>query len=302
MPDQCLSLPPSLSVGRPYRRPGEDCEYAQPNIFYRLRGQLQLNSDQDSIAPMALEASKAIDILPCSPPMPPTDTSDFPAEFVISASNTYRAGLFGSWCTMTLSMREPPAICLPDTQTCGFIDATIQVEIKGSGGVMDATRVTKVALSLRNLLFKTEPVLRAKTFYSTQPFRKLPGQTMLTFNSPMRLRDQVLKLEAQDLKASSWQYDLAEEVYLSAQVDRPSSPSARPASVRTLGPVKRFEASSTAEDIRKVWSTHLSMPIKVQPALLPTFCSATASRQYSLITRVRVGGAKIDEFVLEGPL
>ena len=302
VPDQCLSLPPSLSAGVPYRRPGEDCEYAQPNIIYRLRARVQLNSHQDSMLIAGAEASKTIVILPYSPPMPPTDTSDFPAEFISSASNTYRMFLVGSWYVMTLSMVEPAAICLQDTQTRGSVNAMIHVEIKASGGVMDATSVKKVPHGLKNLIFKTQPLLRVKTFYSTEPFRKLPGQTMLSLNGPMRLKDQVVKLEAQDLKASSWQHDRPDEAYSSADVDRRSPTSARSANVSTVGSGKESGALFTAEDSPQLWWTRLLMPIAVLPNLPPTFCSVTASRQYSVITRIRVGGIRINKFVLEVPL
>jgi hypothetical protein len=35
VPDQCLGLLPPLSAGVPYRRPGEEDEYARSNIHYR---------------------------------------------------------------------------------------------------------------------------------------------------------------------------------------------------------------------------------------------------------------------------
>jgi hypothetical protein len=302
VPDQCLSLPPSFSAGAPYRRPGEDYEYAQPNIFYRLRGQVKLNSHQDSVPCTPLEASKTIVILPCLPPMPPTDTSDFPGEFIGSANNRYRMFLLGSWYVMNLSMKEPPAVCLQSTQTNGSILAMLQVEIRESGSVKDDKSGKKLSLNLKNLLFKAQPILRAKTFYSTEPFRKLPSQTMLSIKGSMRLKDQVMKLEMQNLKASSWQHDFPGEVLSSAEADRGSWKSERSAGVSTVGSAHVSEASFAMENSPKVWSTRLSMPITVEPNLPPTFCSVTASRQYSLITRIRVAGVRIKDFILEVPL
>jgi hypothetical protein len=299
--DQCLSLPPSFSAGTPYRRPGEDCEYAQPNIHYRLRAQVKLNSHPDSIPSTLLEASKTIIILPCSPPMPPTDTSDFPGEFITSASNTYRVFLVGSWYVMNLSMEEPPAVCLQSTQTNGSIHAMIQVNIRRSGSAMNATSGKKLPLNLKNLLFKIQPVLRAKTFYSVERFRKLPCQTMLSIKGSMRLKDQVLKLDMQHLKAS-WQHHFPDEVHSSAEVDRNSSKSARSASVSTVRSANAPEACFAVGNSPKVWSTRLSMLIPLEPNLPPTFCCVNASRQYSLITRIRVSGIRTKDFVLEVPL
>lgn len=302
VPDQCLSLPPSLSAGVPYRPPGEEDEYAQPNIRYRLKAHVKLNFLQDPILPRTLEASRTIVILPCSPPMPPTDTSDFPAEFISSASNTYRAFLFGSRYTMTLSMQEPAAISLQSTQTCGSVNAMLHVEIKAPASGMGSTSVKRLHLSLKNLLFKIQPILRAKTFYSTQPFRKMPSEAMLFLKSSVRLRDEVMKLDAHDLKASSWQHDIPGEVPWLAEVDRRSSASTRSASVSTMEPADGCKASPMAGDCPRVWSTRLLVPITVQPNLPSTFCSVTASRQYSLIMRIRVVGARIKDFVLEMPL
>lgn len=302
VPDQCLSLPPSLSAGVSYRRPGEEDEYAQPNIQYRLKARVNLNFLQDSILPRTLEALRTIVILPCSPPMPPTDTSDFPAEFINSASNTYRAFLFGSWYTMTLSMQEPAAISLQSTQTRGSVNAILHVEIRAPASVMDSTSAKRLPLSLKNLLFKIQPILRAKTFYSTQPFRKMPGQTMLTLKGSVRLKDEVMKLDAHDLKASSWQHDIPDEAPWLAEVDRRSSTSTRSASVSTIESTDGCKASPMAKDSPLVWSTRLSVPITVQPNLPPTFCSVTASRQYSLIMRIRVVGVSIKDFILEVPL
>lgn len=302
VPDQCLSLPPSLSAGVPYQRPGEEDEYAQPNICYRLKAHVKLNSLQDSILPRTLEASRRIAILPCSPPMPPTDTSDFPAEFISSASNTSRAFFFGSWYMMTLSMQEPAAISLQSTQTRGSVNAMLHVEIKAPASGMGSTRVKKLHLNLKNLLFKIQPILRAKTFYSTQPFHKMPGETMLFLKGPVRLKDEVMKLDAHDLKASSWQHDIPDEAPCLAEANRHSSTSTRSASVSTMESADGCTASPITDDSPWAWSTRLSVPITVQPNLPPTFCSVTASRQYSLIMRIRVAGVSIKDFILEMPL
>src|SRR6202012_2239534 len=98
---------------------------------------------QDSILPRTLDASRTIVILPYSPPMPPTDTSDFPAEFISSASNTYRAFL-GFWYTMTLSMQELAAISLQSTQTRGSIQTMLHVEIRAPASVMDSTSAKRL--------------------------------------------------------------------------------------------------------------------------------------------------------------
>jgi hypothetical protein len=124
----------------------------------------------------------------------------------------------------------------------------------------------------------------------------MPGQTMLTLKGSVRLKDEVMKLDAHDLKAPSWQHDIPDEAPWLAEVDRRSPTFTRSASVSTI------ESTPMAEDPPWAWSTRLSVPITVQPNLPPTFCSVTASRQYSLIMRIRVVGVSIKDFVLEVPL
>ncbi len=302
VPDQCLNLRPSLSVGPSYRCPGEEDGYAQSNIIYRLKTYVESEYLQDSTLPRSLQASRKIVILPCSMPIPPTDTSDFPAEFVSSVSHTYRKFFIGPWYTMTLSMVEPEAISLQDVQTCGAGRAMLHVEVQSAACVMDTTSARTLLLSLKDFSFKIQPILRAKTFYSTQPFRKMPGQTMLTLRGFIRMKDEVIELDSHDLKASSWQHNIAEEAPLSADIYGSSPTSARSGSINSGGSVDACKVFPTAGGPPRVWSARLPVPITIQPSLPPTFCCATASRQYSLITRIRVSSISTKDFVLEAPL
>lgn len=281
VPDQCLDLPPSIFVGQSYKLHGEQWEYGQPNIEYQLVAQITLRrSTRDSSRlpqPEVQSASKLITIMPCSLPSPPTDLSDFPAEFISSESNTYNAIFSGTSYTMRLSTIEPnPVVLKPATDNIAIIP--VHVEIDTVPGKSDLP--TELPSKLRNLAFKVQPILRSKTFYSTVPFRKMPGQTMLTAKGTLRLKDEILKLTSHTLGASSCRHGLGNVQAVSNDMSRRGSRPGMP----------------------KTWFTSVNVPVMVQSDLAPTFCSATAARQYSLIMRITVCGWKINEFVLEIPL
>ena len=297
VPNQCLNLPPSLKLGDIYRRPSETWDYAQPNIEYFLKVEVKVRPNCISTSPRSLETSKPVTIIPCSLPLPPTVASDFPAEFIISASNTYRAFLLGLWCTMTLSMEEPPAVFLSNDHGSSSAKAVLHISIKTADGKTNGASAKGIPLNLKRLSFKVQPILRAKTFYSTIPFSKMPGQTMLTLTGPMRLKDEVMKLKEQEQKATSWQLDLPDQAW--SLLERQASHRSNDGRKNSSG---TQEFSAAAGESPGAWSSSISAPFEIPAGLPPTFCSVTASRQYSLIFRIKVSGSSVKDFLLEVPV
>ena len=287
VPDQCLNLPPSTSLGQPYKVPGEQCEYGQPNIEYQLVARITLRRrTHGSGQPPQLEthgASKTVTIMPCSLPSPPTDLDDFPTDFIGSQSNAYSEWFSGTQYMMRLSTAEPSAVILqPLMDSTIMIPVNIVVESGTNKG--SASKFMELPSKLKNLNFKVQPILRAKTFYSTVPFSRMPGQTMLTAKGTLRLKDETLRLADYSLRASSWEHTL-EKARFASKVSASDALS---------------RASSHGMPI--AWTTSLYVPVVVRNNLVPTFCSATAARQYSLIIRIIISGWKIADFILEIPL
>lgn len=233
-------------------------------------------------------------------PTPPVDIADFPGEFVGAMINTFRTSFLGPQHLMTVSMPEPSPLPMGIAQKRNATTLRLMVEIQAAAG----TNASHGSLDLfRRLLFKIQPILRAKTYYSTQPFSMMPSQTMATLRGPVRFHDSMLKLSAFDFSSSSWQPKFFDDVPRYEEyvgTTSTASESSQSSSAR------RFSESSARlskeRPLITAWTTSISVPIEPAVALLPTFCSAIASRQYSLIARVNVSGASIKEFILEAPV
>lgn len=195
VPDQCLSLPPSLQGGRTLPGTEEPEVYAQPNISYHLCAFVRFRVSED-LPVQYLEAYQKIEVIPYTEMLPPTDIRDFPVEYIESTTHSFRTSIFGrTICTIALSMHEPPAIQLGKIPHNGTTEVKIDVEVQIKKGKLDTTGVQQLLQKLQSVQFKGDTIIRAKTFYSTVPFSKLPGQTMLTARGQMRLNDAVHKIE-----------------------------------------------------------------------------------------------------------
>lgn len=300
IPDQCLSLPPTISVGDVLE--GYDhAMYAQPRIDYRLRAVAKIRSPEGDFK--TVQGEKEITVMPCSEPEPPVEVADFPGEFVGSATNGFRASFFGAQYLMTLSMSEPSPISMGSVQGRHTTTLRFKVEIQAAAGKEPSTNLYSLFQDLKDLKFKIQSVLRAKTYYSTQPFPMTPSQTMVTAQGPIRLHDSVLKMSEVEVVSSSWQPKFLDEVPCYEEAVRTgsiSSGSSHSSSIRH-GSQTSVRLPNAPSSIR-AWTTSLDVPLELNATPLPTFCSAIASRQYSLIARIRVKGALVREFVLEAPL
>lgn len=269
-------------------------KYAQPRIDYRLHAVVTMRSPDGDLK--TIIGDKEITIMPCAEPSPPVDISDFSDEFVGSASNPFRSSLFGTRHIATISMPEPSAISIgPLGRPSTVLRLTVEIQA-------DSINPYPLIQGLKNLNFKIQPLLRAKTYYSLRPFPKMPSQDMATEEGPIRLHDSVLKIPEVNLVSTSWHSKLLDDVPSYEDAVRSGSFSKSSDS----SPLRRGSQSSTApptvSSSLRAWNTSLSVPVEFTGTLLPTFCSAVASRQYSVIARVRIKGAKVKEFVLEVPL
>jgi hypothetical protein len=246
-----------------------------------------------------LEAWKEIRIVPITKILPPTYIQDFSAEFIESQTQIFRTSKFGGPAfSMTLSISEPPPIVLEDMRTQGTTSAELGIDIKAAEGNIDQRSVEKLPQNLRRLTFNVEPIFRAKTFYSTIPFAKLPGQTMLTLTGPVRFRDEAMKLDVLHAKPNSWHYlPLNRRPSYAEAVRRPSSPSANSARNGNGN-----APTSNSPSPPRSWSTRVFVPLVVPANLPPTFCSALVARQYSLIVRIKASGVSVKLFTLEVPM
>ena len=197
---QCLQLPPTLCLGTVFKDDVGGKSYAQPNIGYHLIAEAEIrNADQELTT---ITATQEIPIRVSRAANPPLDTRDFLGEFVESQTlscrlNRLRSGKYG----MTVTTAEPPAITFRDRNSLGTISSNVSIKIEDSRPGANSQRLMAM---FHKIQVKIIPGLRAKTFYSTRPFPKMPGQSMLTINGPHRLYDEVMPLPSIKHVIRSW--------------------------------------------------------------------------------------------------
>lgn len=306
VPEQCLKLPPTISVGEELRGHG-NALYAQPRIDYRLYIKLDVVFGDGSSR--RLTGEKEIAIMPCSDAPPPVDIADFGDDFVVSVSNAFRTSLLGEQYMMTLSIAEPPSMSKARAEGAYLTVLRLAVDIHAARHKRPTKDANNKLLDrLKRLSFTIEPTVRAKTFYSLQPFPMMPAQNMVDNSGPIRLHDSVTKLSKVELSTSSWHARFVDDVPCYEDAVRSGSFASESsgmeldqASVTQHGSPLSTTLSNGPSALG-AWRTSIDIPMELTGSLHPSFCSAVASRQYSIVVRVRVSGLSVKDFVLEVPL
>ena len=283
-PLQCLRLPPSIELGNVYVDDSSGKRFAQPSISYHLRAVVKF-AEQGQDPAHTAETSIPIVIMPHTEELPPTDTKDFPAEFKLQESRIIRwSSLSRSLGTMTISMQEPRALTYDLSSTGASTEGFLNLEV-------EAKSTCNMHPSLRVMSFTVLSLLRVKTFYSIKAFPRVPSQSLLTVYGGTRLRDDMIKLETQNISNVSWgyAYDAIEDGTISK-------------ATQSNGQSLQSASKSNPQPPQGKWIAKISYPIRIDSRLLPTFCSAIVARLYSIILRVKASGIKKESFDLEVPL
>lgn len=295
VPDQRLTLPPSMSLGLTRMGAHEHEIYAEPKISYHIRVMVRYRTEELPEV-QTLEAWNEIWFMPITEVQPPINTQDFPAEFIESRTQNFHMSLFGGpEFVMMLTMLEPFAVKVKDMRDPGSTSTELNISVKTVKGKDHAeTSDPQPPQSLQNLTFNIESILRLKTFYSLSPFPKMPGQTMLTTKGRVRFRDEVVKLQTLSHV----------KPFVSQQHRWSIQP---PASLTTDSTATAVEFNKSSiqracTELQRSWSADIRVPLQIPAGLLPTFCSAVVARHYSIITRVKCSNVYIKPMILEVPV
>ncbi|ETN43758.1 uncharacterized protein HMPREF1541_11151 [Cyphellophora europaea CBS 101466] len=268
VPQQCLQLPPSMTVGAILQDENSGLDYAQPKIIYSLVANVEIRSGSGH--QMTIYGSKEVPIWLFSAPSPPVDTRDFPAEFVEELYHPCRPNRFRKETFLvTVSSAEPSPVRFDNRRTRGNVTCKVVVTVADTRLGSDVDRLLELSPKIR---LSVTPALRIKTFYSMSPFSRMPGQTMLTTTGRIRLHDELRTLPSISYSNLGWHSNQAD--------------------------VDDHEAQSLGS---AVFAT-VSMVLPIPPGLPPSFCSAVVSQQYSLIMQCKIKGVQVDTFGLEVPL
>jgi hypothetical protein len=295
-PDQCLKLPPSLELGHQVFDLRTGRIFSQPSITYCLRAVVTFGAVGSSNSE-SLETHLPIILTPHTEELPPTETNDFPSDFIEQESKVLRRTLIGTTLgILKICLTEPPPLSYDKASTYSATSAVLKLEFWSRSSSNNTLNI------LGGLKFKVYSLVRVKTFYSVKPFPRPPSQCSLSTQSDTRLRDDIVKLGAHTVANPSWGYrfDLdnqAMEDSRSHSIHTIPSPGS---SINEVTRHKTLEAKSPESNSR--WISNWDVPIQVDGRLLPTFCSALVARNYSFIVRVKVSGVQQAVFDLEVPL
>ncbi|MCJ1242251.1 hypothetical protein MMC14_010258, partial [Varicellaria rhodocarpa] len=199
VPAVCQSLPPSFQAGE-YRINKRDQPklYSQAIIQYLLQASIEYyDTAIETEVLRRVTASKDINILPYSEPPPPTNTSDYPDEFIASATSSLRLyRLTPRVGTLTASIEEPKPLVYSNSISTSATETTLRISLEG---------FTLNLERLQRLSIRVKSGIRAKTFYSAKPITCMPNQSDLALKSLLRLHDDVIKLEEQPYGKLEWE-------------------------------------------------------------------------------------------------
>lgn len=270
-------------------------KYAQPRIDYSLFVVVRARVGDSPVR--MRQTHREITFVPCSEASPPLDTTDFPGEFITSVTHAFRPSFLGPRYSMTLGTSDPASftIVLSPERSKATLHLTAYVgSVVGSGPNNALHTLPK---TLKGLRFVVQSIVRAKTFYTTRPFPVLPGQTMVSPDGKTRLHEAMLQMSPVELDSSLWQARFSDDMS-SSKDSLPTG--SQCSSIRGCDQVSSGPANTSR--LLAAWTSSLSIPIELVGSLLPTFCSAISSRQYSLVVRIKVKGLSIKDFILEVPL
>lgn len=289
VPRQCLSLPPTFCHGPILTDVADNTTYAQPLIEYNLRVVAVFTDSHATGGNVKVSDQLEIHIQAGGEVFPPCNAEDWFSDFVTKQSHSLRPSIFSfRKYQMNVTAYEPSPVLMVEAHTSETTKVAIRVVVTASPRNVDIGAFTTF---LQRIEFKIVPRLRAKTFYSTQSFPKLPEEALLTAYGPHRLHDQILKLEQVNRSLTSWRF-----------VETNAAPSSdRGVIVRsTVG--QQIHPLSNYPTPPAEWHSEISFSIKMPNDVTPTFCSAIAARQYSLIILLKASGISVENFVLEVPI
>ena len=144
-----------------------------------------------------VEASKDINILPYSEPPPPTNTSDYPDEFIASVTSSLRLYRFRPCVgTLSASIEEPKPLVYSNSISTSATETTLRISLEGF--TLNLERLQRLSIRIKS-------GIRAKTFYSAIPITCMPNQSDLALKSLLRLHDDVMELEEQRYGKLEWE-------------------------------------------------------------------------------------------------
>ncbi|KAI6778107.1 uncharacterized protein J7T54_001527 [Emericellopsis cladophorae] len=260
--DECKPLPPSFHIQRSAFRTWSPT--VPPNVFisYSLRASVAYCFPSGDDSPDATKSAEIVYPVTCLPyieAQPPIETSCFPDEYVLSASQTAWRWLLGqNLGRITFKVREPPPLIYDNSEQLSTTHFTMWITFNGHPSHLHRLRAGSI---------KVDPVLQTRTYYSGTKLTVNPGRESVQASGRIQLHTNVIQLDVQSFSSLQWS---------TRDVRRGSTVTAAPA--------------TTAEEEGPPWCVAVNIPIKPPLKLPPSFCSDYAASSYAIIAKVSISG------------
>ena len=288
-PEICELLPPSFISGPLFPRlsgrpnPRSDVIYS---LHVTVEYMHRIGTEGLSGSWKRLEHEQQFDFLPYIEVQSPTNIGSFPLEFITHINiPVWRSFLGGYLGSIELATSEPEPLKYASVSSPASTYCVLTFSIGAS---------PRIYRRLRKLEIKIQPLVRAKTYYTTEEIHCPPRQTSLTHQGLLRLQDSVMRLPPESFSAITWRYLPVGQSETAGELPPLYSESAMPLPL----PPPSMTGSGEAGIFRA------SIILAVQPveALLPTFCSHLMARSYTLLMKLLMNGLYCKAVDLEVPL
>jgi hypothetical protein len=301
-------FPPSFNSRNAYFRSWSPIPIPDVSISYSLQIVLTYTLETPSTAnpPMTVVMSKPIEFLPYHEVPPPIDTQSFPSDFTLSVRRPlWKSILYGRLGLVTISTKEPSPLAYSSDQApvstkCEF-DITIDCDL----AAIRRLRYTTVVV---------QPVICAKTYYSSEELPCMLSQNLSTDHDSLHIYRDFQRLDCQTFQNFQWTFSnlksAADETadYLGesappsydedAAIRRDSNVSSRSSGVSRHW----VDTSSSERQYACRLQTSVCVPITPSRRLQATFSSHLVARAYSVLFNISFGGAYASKMDLEVPL
>ncbi|KNB04620.1 hypothetical protein FOXG_19710 [Fusarium oxysporum f. sp. lycopersici 4287] len=244
---------------------------------------------------MTVVMSKPIEFLPYHEVPPPIDTQSFPSDFTLRVRRPlWKTILYGRLGLVTISTKEPPPLAYSSDQAPVSTKCEFDITIDCDFAAIRRLRYTIVVV---------QPVICAKTYYSSEELPCMPSQNLSTDHSSLHIYRDFQRLDCQTFRNFQWTFSnlksAADETadYLGesappsydedASVRRDSNVSSRSSGVsRHL-----LDTPSSERKYACRLQTSICVPITPSRRLQATFSSHLVAPAYSVLFNISFGGA-----------
>ncbi|QSS59789.1 hypothetical protein I7I51_04585 [Histoplasma capsulatum] len=216
-------------------------------------------------------------LFPTQEPQPPSCTSDFPGDYILSRSAVLRTGmLFRRRGLLSVETREPAPLEMSRGKSGASTTVNLTLrfresrEIRSACGSMPPATPAFGVVSLK---------LKQTTFISVEPQRRLPATRDLLTSTVMVKDTKIIHEQSRKMKFSPWMKWFADNSLFHC--------------FRTM----------TAQE-RRAWETKVTLVFTYSDDKrpVPTFSSALVSRRYSVRIALHMEGVYHRALELEVPL